>query len=85
MFRGKKREVEERNSDAQELADLVKTKEQVMKDLKKSLVEAKTCISAMQYEMRSLQASDAAAGDEEPEEQTNHRVSSHDLERIHER
>ena len=43
----KNREIEELNSDAQELADLVKTKENVIEDLKKSLVEAKTRISAM--------------------------------------
>lgn len=82
---GKNQEIEELNRDAQELADLVKTKEQVIEDLKKSLVEAKTRISAMQEEIRSLQASDAAAVDEEPEEQTTHRVSSHNLESIHER
>ena len=39
----------------------------------------------MQEGIRSLQASDAAAVDEEPEEQTTHRVSSHNLESIHER
>ena len=40
----------------------------------------------MQEEIRSLQASDAAAVDDEaPEEQTTHRVSSHNLESIHER
>ena len=72
------------NRDAQELADLVKTKEKVIEDLKKSLVEAKTCISAMQEEIRSLQASDSAAVDEEPEEQTTYRVSSLNLESIHE-
>ena len=70
--------------DAQELADLVKTKEQVVDDLKKSLVEAKTRISAMQEEIRSLQASDTAAVDKEPEEQTTLRVRSHNLESIHE-
>ena len=79
----KNREIEELNSDAQELADLVKTKENVIEDLKKSLVEAKNRISAMQEEIRSLQASSAV--DEEPEEQTTHRVSSHNLESIHER
>ena len=36
----KNREMEELNSDAQELAGLVKTKETVTEDLKKSLVEA---------------------------------------------
>ena len=78
-------EIEELNSDAQELADLVKTKEQVIDDLKKSLSEAKARISAMQEEIRSLQASDEAAVDEDPGEQTTHRVSSHNLESIHER
>ena len=63
----------------------MKTKEQVIKDLKKSLVEANTRISAMQEEIRSLQASDAAAVDEVPKEHTTHYVSSHNLERIHER
>ena len=81
----KNREIEELNSDAQELAGLVKTKEKVIEDLNKSLVEAKNRISAMQEEIRSLQASDAAAVEEEPEEQTTHRVSSHNLESIHER
>lgn len=63
----------------------MKTKEQVIKDLKKSLVEANTRISAMQEEIRSLQASDAAAVDEVPKEQTTHCVSSYNLEHIHER
>ena len=54
-------------------------------DLKESLSEAKTRISAMQEEIRSLQASDAAAVDEELAEQTTNRVSSHNLESIHER
>ena len=81
---GKNREIEELNSDTLELADLVKTKEQVIQDLQKSLVEAKTRISATQEEIRSLQASDTAAVDEAPEEQTTHRVSSHNLESIHE-
>ena len=85
-FRGKKiSEIEELNSDAQDLAHLEKTKEQVVEDLKKSLVEANTRISAMQEEIRSSQASDAPSVDEEPEEQITHRVSSHNLERIHER
>ena len=57
----------------------------MVEDLKKSLVEANTRISAMQEEIRSSQASDAPAVDEEPEEQITHRVSSHNLERIHER
>ena len=75
------------NSDTQEKANLVETKKQVIEDLKKSLVEAKTRISAMQEEIRSLQASDAAAAvdDKAPEEQTTHCVSSHNLESIHER
>lgn len=47
-FIGKKCEVEELNSDGQEIADLVKTKEKVIEDLKKSLVEAKTRISVTQ-------------------------------------
>ena len=77
---GKNREIEELNSDAQELTELV------IEDLKKSLDEAKTCISAMQVEeIRNLQAYDAAAVDKEPEKQTTHRVSSHNLESIHER
>lgn len=81
----KNQEIQELNSDAQELTDLVKTKEQGIKDLKKSLVKANTRISAMQKEIRSLQASGAAAVDEVPEERTTHRVSSHNLECIHER
>lgn len=59
-YRGKNREA---NKDAQKLANLVKTKEQVIEDLKKSLVRAKPHILAMQEEIRSLQASDAAEAD----------------------
>jgi len=81
---GKDREIEELNSDAQELADLVKTKEAVIGDLKKSLAEAKKQISAMQEQIRSLQATNAAAADEEPGEQTANRVSAHNLESINE-
>ena len=36
-------------------------------------------------EIRNLQAYDAAAVDKEPEKQTTHRVSSHNLKSIHER
>ena len=51
---GKNREIEELNSHAQEPADLVKTKEQVIQESKKSQVEAKTRISAMQEEIRKF-------------------------------
>ena len=43
----KKREIEELNN-AQELADLVKTKHKVIEELKNSLVEARNCVSAME-------------------------------------
>ena len=47
------REIEELNNDAQELVDLVKTKEKVIEELKNSLVEARNCVSAMEEEIRS--------------------------------
>ena len=72
------------NSDTQEKANLVETKKQVIEDLKKSLVEAKTRISEMQEEIRSLRATNGAEVGKEPEEHTAHRISSHNLESIHE-
>ena len=77
--------IEELNSDAQELADLAKIKEIVIGDLKKSLFEAKNRIVAMQEEIRSLQATNAAAVDEDPVDQTANHVSAHNLESIQER
>ena len=77
-------EIEELNSNAQELANLVKTKEKVIADLKKSLVMAKTHRLAMQEEIPSLQATNAVAVDEEPGKQKAHCASTHSLESIHE-
>ena len=52
-------------NNAQELADLVKTKHKVIEELKNSLVEARNCVSAMEEEICSLQANRAEAEDEE--------------------
>ena len=84
---GKKfnRKIEELISHAQELADLVKTKETVIEDLKKSVVEGKTHISAMQEEIRSQQATNAAAVHKEAGEQTANTDGAHNLESIYER
>lgn len=83
-FEEKNWEIKEQNKVTQELADLVQIKETVIEDLKKSLVRAKTCISAIQEEIRSLQVTNIATVDKEPGEQTAHRVSAHNLESIHE-
>ena len=80
----KKREIEELNN-AQELADLVKTKHKVIEELKNSLVEARNCVSAMEEEICSLQANRTEAEDEEHGEQMTHCVSTYNLENIHER
>ena len=79
----KKREIEELNN-AQELADLVKTKHKVIEELKNSLVEARNRVSAMEEEICSLQANRAEAEDEEHGEQITHCVSTYNLENIHE-
>lgn len=78
------REIEELNNDAQELVDLVKTKEKVIEELKNSLVEARNCVSAMEEEIRSKRANKAEAVDEERGEHTTHWVSTHNLDNIHE-
>ena len=80
----KKREMEELNN-AQELADLVKTKHKVIEEPKNSLVEARNRVSAMEEEICSLQANRAEAEDEEHGEQITHCVSTYNLENIHER
>ena len=72
-------------NNAQELADLVKTKHKVIEELKNSLVEARNCVSAMEEEICSLQANRAEAEDEEHGEQMTHCVSTYNLENIHER
>ena len=48
-----KKKNRELNNDAQELVDLVETKEKVIEELKNSLVEARNCVSAMEEEIRS--------------------------------
>ena len=61
---------------ARKYADLVKTKEKVIADLKKSLVMAKTHRLAMREEIPSLQATNAVAVDEEPGKQKAHCAST---------
>ena len=80
----KNREIEELNNDAQELVDLVETKEKVIEELKYSLDEARNCVSAMEEEIRSKRANKAEALDEECGEQKTHWVSTHNLDNIHE-
>ena len=79
-----KKKNRELNNDAQELVDLVETKEKVIEELKNSLVEARNCVSAMEEEIRSKLANKAEAVDEECGEQTTHWVSTHNLDNIHE-
>ena len=80
----KNREIEELNNDAQELVDLVETKEKVIEELKNSLDEARNCVSAMEEEIRSKRANKAETLDEKCGEQTTHWVSTHNLDNIHE-
>jgi len=86
------RELQERESEAEELANLVRTKDKVVKNLEQHLINAKKVISDLRAEVEELRQNDQPESDKQTKEQQQHhqqrngsRVSTHSLARIHER
>ena len=85
------RELQERQSEAEELANLVRTKDEVVKNLEWRFVNAKKVISDLRAEVEQLRQNDQPESDEQTPEQQQHQqrngslVSTHSLARIHER
>ena len=86
------RELQERESEAEELANLVRTKDEVVKNLERRLVNAKKVIADLRAEVEELRQNDQPESDDQPTEEQQHhqqrngsRVSTHSLARIHER
>ena len=75
-------ELEEANKDAEELADLVRVKEGVIKDLQASLTARKNQVAKLQGELRQMTP---ATTDTTTDTTTANRVSTHSLADIHSR
>ena len=58
------RELQERESEAEELANLVRTKDEVIKNLEQRLVNAKKVISELRAEVEELRQNDQPESDE---------------------
>ena len=78
------RELQERESEAEELANLVRTKDEVVKNLERRLVNAKKVIADLRAEVEELRQNDQPESDDQPTEQQQHhqqrngsRVSTH--------
>ena len=80
-------ELEEKEKESEELANLVRTKVEVVKNLEKRLVDAKKVIAELRAQVQNLQRRDLAAETDRPTEQQRDtsRVSTHSLANIHER
>ena len=84
------RDLAEREADFQELANLVSTKDEVIKNAERRLLQAKKMIADLKAEVQSLRSRD---DHQEPEQQTPQqwseaeigRVNSHSLSSIHSR
>ena len=87
MLEEKEKENEAINRDAEELVDLVRTKNGVVADLQKSLQEAKATIVELKEEVQRLrrQQTDQNAEDEPTRDQSQNRVSTNSLATIHQR
>ena len=83
----KEKEYEEVANDAEELANLVRTKCEAIKTLEKRLVEAKKLIASLKEELQSARNSSSVTEPQHPEppQQQSTRVSSHSLSSIHSR
>ena len=85
----RKKDAEEANNDLQELADLVRTKDEEIKVLQNRLVKAKRTISALKSEIQELCSSRPSSEQEQNHDQQrqrppgSNRVSSHSLHSIH--
>ena len=83
----KEKEYEEVANDAEELANLVRTKCEAIKTLEKRLVEAKKLIASLKEELQSARNSSSVTEPQHPDppQQQSTRVSSHNLSSIHSR
>ena len=83
----KEKEYEEAVNDAEELANLVRTKCEALKTLEKRLVEAKKLIASLKQELQSARNSSSVREPQHPDppQQRLTRVSSHSLSSIHSR
>ena len=86
------RESFRREREAEELANLVRTKDEVVKNLERRVVNAKKVILDLRAEVEELRQNDQPESDDQSTEQQQHhqqrngsRVSTHSLARIHER
>ena len=79
----------EREKEAEELANLVRTRDEVVKNLERRLVNAKKLIAELRAEMQELQRRGQPAPQEDQPtqqpQQTDSRVSAHSLASIHDR
>ena len=83
------KELEEKEKESKELANLVTTKAEVIKNLEKSLVDAKKIIAELKAQVQNLQRRDQATETDHPTEQQQQqrdatRVSTQSLANIHE-
>ena len=83
----KEKEHEEAVNDAEELANLVRTKCEAIKTLEKRLVEAKKLIASLKQELQSARNSSSVREPQHPDppQQQSTRISSHSLSTIHSR
>ena len=75
-------ECEEANEDAKELADLVRTKDEVIKKLESKLAEAKKNIADLKAEVQALRSS-RPDNPQQQQQRDSSRVSTHSLSGIH--
>ena len=82
----KEKEYEEAANDAEELANLVRTKCEALKTLEKRLVEARKLIASLKQELQSARNSSSVREPQHPDPpQQQLTVSSHSLSSIHSR
>ena len=83
----KEKEYEEAANDAEELANLVRTKCEALKTLEKRLVEARKLMASLKQELQSARNSSSVREPQHPDppQQQSTRVSSHSLSSIHSR
>ena len=79
----KERELEEAGADAEELANLVRTRDEAIKILQNKLADAKKTIAGLKTELEMLRRSDQPQ--QQQQQQRPNRVSAHSLAGIHQR